>query len=524
MKLVRSRSRRGFARTLTSCTGLALLVTMLLSSVLEGQEWIGVAGLGVEVKSGKGRALEQARVTLLYHGVFDEEAIGGPAPRTTDAKGRASFSSLALGTWTLRVEHPDHLSYVATVQLSRREKPQATSSFLEASGRGRKPIRVKLLKSQGPELGTALRVEQKTIPPSPVEPPEAPTQAPVDVPVEAPVEAPTEARMEPSAQAPMEAPAQAPVETSAQAPMEAPAQAPAEAPMEAPAEAPMEAPAQAPVEAPSEAPMEATAEAPTEAPTRASTETAREESTPIEPEATRTEPKLSPPAPRPTAPIRSTKPQQPPSPERPARKVDAEPPLPTQPGPPAAVALPPAPEPEPPKALEPPSAKPEPEPSREPAGEAVESSQDPGALPSLLPSLLPKTPEGAITSYRARTCLECKPGEWGVSSTVVASATLGDGCPLDALERAESSVEVLARHFGTGLRDFAGPLLRHPQDSSLGGLPETERANLEGSIGAFLRPDSSCRLLILVFPARVRISGFRFEALEGGRGADCNGP
>ena len=51
-------------------------------------------------------------------------------------------------------------------------------------------------------------------------------------------------------------------------------------------------------------------------------------------------------------------------------------------------------------------------------------------------------------------------------------------------------------------------------------LDASQSAALETEL---LDPASNCRLFVLALPAGSRMSGFRFEALEDGRGGDCLG-
>ncbi len=552
---IRTARRLGFSRRLQGKhTLLAALVAALFVPPASAQDWIGIAGFGVEVKTGKGRALQGATVSVLYQGVFDEEPTGGPVPRATGAKGQVSFSNLALGAWSLRVEHPDHLSYVATVLLSRKDKPKITASFLEASGRGRNPIRVKVTKASGRDLGTPLRVAEKPAP-KPSRPPEIARAQPSEPP-KAPDPAP------PTPPAPEVEPAPEP--TPAEIPKDSlPAKpAPPEAPTPEPSVAREPEPAP-PVPEPSSPPVEPTPEPDSESDTQPvpePIETPAPEAPPVveaQPEPT----VLPAPEPEPVAPTPTTEPAPPaepiavPDPEPTIEAVEAAAPatppaevpeptdtLPDIPdvapqAPPPPVVEPPVMEPTiettPPPATPPtPPVEPAPAPGVETAAPAApsaappstspepESEPEPEPEPAAMP--LPDVPEGAVRSYRERSCVECKPGEWSAASAALAAAA-GNGCPADALGRAEASVETLARRLGSALQDYAGPLLMDHQDPVLERLTTEDRVDLERSIGVFLGPESSCRLLIVAMPGRARISGFRYEALEDGSGADCPG-
>ena len=100
------------------------VLALQLAPFASAQSWIGGASLGVQVRGGNG-ALEGARVEIRYRGPGGES--GGPAPRSTDGGGQASFTGLAEGVWSLEISHPDHLSFIATLSLRRGKKAEATT-------------------------------------------------------------------------------------------------------------------------------------------------------------------------------------------------------------------------------------------------------------------------------------------------------------------------------------------------------------------------------------------------------------
>ncbi len=345
--------------------GSVLLAALIAgAAALSAQPWRGTGDVGVEVEGRRGKPVAGAVVALVYR---DLAGVGGPAPRLTDERGRASFDGLAPGSWNLEVSHPEHLSFVAAVLIQPNKKPEVTASFLQATGSGRETLRVKISKGGGRSYGTPAPPSAEPPPPPPAAPPAEPN-AP-------------EARPEPPPARP--APTPAP-------PVEAPAE-PAP-PVEAPAPAKPAAPPPTPTPEPAVAPAPKPAPEPPKVPVAEPAPPARPE--PEAPKAAAPEPA---PPPRPTP-----EPPKVPAPEpAPAPKPAPEPPkvAAPEPAPPAKPALEPpkvaAPEPTPPAqpALEPPKvAAPEPTP---PAKTALEPPKVAAPEPTPPAKTAPEMPTAA---------------------------------------------------------------------------------------------------------------------------------
>lgn len=397
-------------------------------SPARAQEWRGPASVGVEVRDKRG-PIAGAKVVLRYR-----EAPGTLAA-LTDSRGRAAFVDLAAGAWNVEVGHEGHLSYVAAVLLEPGRKADETTSFLQATGSGREPIRVKYFRA-GSAIGTPVeapapmpgRMEPPPAPPAPAPEPE-PEPEPVelrepDIPApsteaaesvaaeQEPEPEPAEAApptlrepdipapgapAEPAEEAPPPVPPAPEAEGAPEVPMEEPGEAPAEMPEapdvepSAPPSSPPPAPRPRELGAPpaadvpsSEAPSDAAATPPAEAPAE-TPPVAAEASRPPEPEPpapepqTGPEPAAAPESPAPAEPESGTDtpaaaPESAPAPEM----IEEPEPAPTpEPPPTETEPMPePAPMPEPPAAVEP---EPMPEP---PAADEPETMPEPEPEPA----------------------------------------------------------------------------------------------------------------------------------------------
>jgi hypothetical protein len=557
--------------------------------IASAQSWTGSASLGVSVRSGKGQPLSGAVATIAFR---DIGFGNGPPPLLTTERGEVNFTNIANGTWSLKIDHPEHLSYMATLVVRGQKKAQVLSEFLEATGAGRQTMRVKLLKGSSESLGAAAVPKREPGVPAPSQPPSSPAPAeeatevvpggkPVELPPvaeatpEAAAQRPTQAKPAPES-APEQEPAPLPAPPAAEpvAPKEAPSEA---APVEMPAEpqtvveeVPKEAletePAQEPVREPEPAPMPVLPAAEEEAPVEAITEAvpaempaaapAVAEETPeetLETEPSRETVPEPEPAPIPEAPAAEvaapaeatpaqvpaeepgiaeeaheeafeTGPEQEPVPEpKPASMPEPSATPTAAPDEIPAEALPtevvpeemPA---EPTTAVEPLTELPaeqeptiaqeteeavraqDPDSREEPPTVSEIGSDEPGAQPP------PPTPDWeTLRSYRDRSCVECRPGEWAVSADAQVPAQIVPDCTVDEalLQRRMQSV---ADADGVRLADYAGSLLATTK------VP----ASLEKSLGG-----SSCQLLAVVLPRGARFSGFRLQAGDRDGGDDC---
>lgn len=525
----------------TSRPILALASISLLLTTLPGQaqSWLGGAAVGLQVRGARG-PLADARVEILYRGPGGES--GGPAPRATNPQGQASFTGVAEGVWSLEISHPQHLSFIATLSVRGSRKTEIVESFLEVSGAGRIPLRVKIFQPGSRLLGTPLAVAATPAPEpvTPAPPPPVPAPEPVQTPEtpEAPVTPPESTAprpdpepevevepvevMAPKEPEPERKPVSEPIATTV---VPVPEKKPAAVP-EPPIEAPME-PESPEVEDPAPTPTEPASPV-IDAPTPAEPPTA-----PItEPEPMDTQPTVPEEPPAPIPPTPPTTPDVEPedaaqaAPPTPMPEVAADPPtvMPEEeteaaeapPSEPPMAATPTAPPQEP--MVEPPAhdlepVKPSPAPAVPPAIEAAPVEPSPPPAPTPLTGA-----DGSARSFRDRTCFECKPGEWAVGASAEVAA--GGGCPDGALDRAAQAIELLAARVAPALVGYGGNALA---PAVLARLDGESRATIEAHVEPLLDAASPCRLLALALPAGARISGFRYEAFENGRGGDCLG-
>ena len=372
---------------------LLLSLSLLHSGTMSAQSWTGNAAIGVQVLNAKGKPVADAKVELAYRGW--EGGGAGPVARLTDSSGMAGFVGLAEGTWSLRVSHPEHLSYMASLTLRRSKKPTINSDFLHAEGAGRLTWKIKFQRDVQQGWGN-------------------------------------------------------PVETDAQALVSAPAPDPVVAP-----------PAALP-EAGSDPPVAAAASAETAEPGQ-------------------------------SADVAGTQPQA----MEPAG--DEHQPAKNQTTPPTAPPAIPDPTPTTAKDGADSSNRQAPSPSAEPEVEA-EDSVAPAA------AVLHHPPDrSSLRSYADRTCFECKPGEWAVSSTVVVSA--GNGCPPEASTQIRTAIETAAASGAQSLDEYTGSW-------------PPEGAEIAPGLEAYGR-SASCRPIAVVIPPDARFTGVRMAAEDRRGGGDC---
>lgn len=240
--------------------------------------WTGTSGVGVKVEDEDGRAVEGAEVRLTFSG----EQEGGPAPATTDARGRAEVPGLTPGEWVLTIRHPDTMAFVATLEVRESRKPKEIAASQVKVGSSLRSLRIDYFEVSGPPER----------PPRPPEP--APEPEPKPKPAPAPEQRPepsaesgapaAEAPEAPAEEAPAEARPTEPAPGSEPQPPEEPT--PAETPdEELPASAtPSEPEAAAPSEPASEAPPAPTEPEPAPAPSPEPEPTPETESRPAPPE------------------------------------------------------------------------------------------------------------------------------------------------------------------------------------------------------------------------------------------------
>ncbi len=250
---------------------LSFLVSFALSSWITvplraAEVWRGPSSLEVRVEDSSGKAVEGAKVRLLYQAV---EPKSGPAVASTDDEGEAYFFSLAEGWWALEVTKEGALSIHSEFVLSGEKKPAVLSTFQEKTPGATQTLQVRIGRPRpgraagdptgGPRVG-------KPAAPAPAAPPAQPA-APAPTPTPAP--APNVPSAPPSVPSPAPAVPQAPADKPAPAPSATPAvpSTPPAQPTPPPAAAPDPSPA--PVPAPPVVVPQERAETPPAPPTPA---------------------------------------------------------------------------------------------------------------------------------------------------------------------------------------------------------------------------------------------------------------
>ncbi len=498
--------------------GFSLL--SLLSVPLFAQVWAGPAGIEIEVSS-KGKPVVGARVLLRYR-----EAPQGTFAVLTDAKGKAAVVNLAAGAWNIEVSHEDFLSYVAAVTLEPGKKASETTSFLQATGAGRNPIRVRYGKASR-AIGTPVEAPQPApraadpIPaptPAPAEPTPEPEPEPVelrapDIPAPTPREPAVETPAEPE---PIEEPKPTPAPPAPEPVPEPEPEMPIEAPVPEPAPVEMLEP-EVEIPEPASAPEPEPVTPP--APPEPDVEMPEVSEPPVEqPVAVEPEPQIEP---TPTPAVPEPEPVQPPTPPA---AVESEPALEEVPEPRAPAADPVEVRSEEPEAetapLPAPTAEPEPEPPvAEPAPEPV-VQPEPAADPAPAPAPVERVPSPSLRAFRDRTCPECKPGEWSAASVEIGEALGSGACPENALDLVREAARRVARAPEGSLKGFAGP--------AIGGVSPTAEELLAGEARSGVHQavswtTDSCRILAVAIPRNAKFQGFRYEAADDAGQADCVG-
>ena len=395
--------RRGFARRIVP-TGAILLLSATLAAP---QPWRGTGSIGVEISSQRGD-LSGARVEIRFRDVGQQ---AGPPAVLSDSHGRAAFVGLASGSWNVEISHPDHLTWVAAVTVLPGKRAEIDAEFLQATGEGRAPLRVKVIKAQsavGTPAGSPSESPAAAPPPGPVPRSAEPESRPVPEPQPEPrAEAATQPDPEPG-----------------------PAPAPEPEPEPAPAPEPQPEPAPAPEPEPEPAPAP-------------------------EPEP---EPEPAPePEPEP-APAPEPEPEPAPAPEPEPEPAPAPEPEPE-----------PAPAPEPEPAPEPaPGGPPEPTPESPPAAPAPEPDPEPAPEPRPAVAALPKPPAPGVRSFSNRTCAECKPGESAAAAQV--EVTGMGSCPASPAAGLAAALRDLANR--PEVAEFTGQLLGHVAPVALDHVPD----------------------------------------------------
>ncbi len=230
---------------------LSFLVSFALASAIglplrAAEVWRGPSSLEVSVEDSAGKAVEGAKVRLLYQGV---EPKTGPAIASTDAAGEANFFSIAEGWWALEVQMDGALSMHAEFVLSGEKKPAVLSTFQENTPGATQTLRVRIGRPHaGRSAGDPNGGPQVGKPAAPVAPPAAPKPAPAPAPT---APQPPAAKPAPEVATPTPSPAPVPpappVRSTPPPTQVAPAQPSAPAPTPAPTVAPQPKPVVPPV-------------------------------------------------------------------------------------------------------------------------------------------------------------------------------------------------------------------------------------------------------------------------------------
>lgn len=117
----------------------AALLAILFSAAVQGRVWEGRGEFEIRVRSSERGAVSGAQIELLF---LDVQPPTGPPTETTGPRGRAKISGLAEGTWSIRIRHPDHLTYGARLEIEIGRKVDEIQAFHESEGEGTGILRV----------------------------------------------------------------------------------------------------------------------------------------------------------------------------------------------------------------------------------------------------------------------------------------------------------------------------------------------------------------------------------------------
>ena len=104
-----------------------LVVTVMSSGALFAQAWRGGGRISGVVTDSSGKAVKGAKVTL----VSIRSGNTGPAPLTTDAKGKWSMLGVMGGTWNIDVEAPGFIIKKGTIEVQEAAMNPPVKTVLE---------------------------------------------------------------------------------------------------------------------------------------------------------------------------------------------------------------------------------------------------------------------------------------------------------------------------------------------------------------------------------------------------------
>src|SRR5947199_7319838 len=99
---------------------LSALLLLFAGSALLAQAWTGRARMQGEVLDANGKPVEGAKITLHL-------GDAGPAPISTNAKGKWSILGLADGVWKVLIEKPGYVTSEGSLKVSEFQPMQPLS-------------------------------------------------------------------------------------------------------------------------------------------------------------------------------------------------------------------------------------------------------------------------------------------------------------------------------------------------------------------------------------------------------------
>ncbi len=121
------------------------ILLLLASPAAQAQLWSGPAAVEVQVEDQKGGPVSGAELKLLFKGVDPKD---GPPPLTTDARGRATVSGLAEGSWQLEVSREGFMTYIAEVNVRTKGRPALEEALVLAGSGALRSMKVRISKGR----------------------------------------------------------------------------------------------------------------------------------------------------------------------------------------------------------------------------------------------------------------------------------------------------------------------------------------------------------------------------------------
>ena len=122
-----------------------------------------------------------------------------------------------------------------------------------------------------------------------------------------------------------------------------------------------------------------------------------------------------------------------------------------------------------------------------------------------------------LSSFRDSSCVECKTGEWAVTSTTVAGAAPAGAlaaCPAGLLEAIQRVADRLANASDLEEASFAGPAFDGSNRDAASAAGAAVTREVEGFLAPWSGQGHSCQAMAVVLPRFGRFVGFQYDVAD----------